>query len=360
MLRPRVRCAANLERLLVPWLRLILCCVILLLSSSPASAHTVVLLRSASHSPATTELVERLRGELLSLGFEVAVRDRPEVSADAAVHDPWARALAAERTFDAAVDLGGETIPAGVDVWIVDSEQHFQLLARVKLDPNNENPLKGLAIRASEVLRARLFETRAGNAGSPPSDTRPPPPARDVEADDGTAQQSAPLGFELGAAALTSLDGVGPALLPLVRFDWAIEPKLLLQATLAGFGTQPSVVTPAGSADVAMQYGLFGACYRLNWAHRVRPLAALSLGALRTAVVGEADLPGRGHSVQQWSFLLDASLGAVWQLSQRYAVVLAGHVQLAEPYVAIRFGDQKVAGLGRPNLLVSLTFGVWP
>jgi hypothetical protein len=109
-----------------------------------------------------------------------------------------------------------------------------------------------------------------------------------------------------------------------------------------------------------MQYALLGACYRLNWAHPVRPLAALSFGALRTAVVGEADLPREGHSLDQWSFLVDASLGAAFQLSERYAVLLAGHVQLAEPYVAVHFGEQKVASMGRPNLLVSLTFGVWP
>jgi hypothetical protein len=84
------------------------------------------------------------------------------------------------------------------------------------------------------------------------------------------------------------------------------------------------------------------------------------LGALRTAVVGQADLPREGHSVDQWSFLLDASLGASFQLSHHYSVVLAGHAQLAEPYLAIHFGDQKVASSGRPNLLATLTFGVWP
>jgi hypothetical protein len=89
-------------------------------------------------------------------------------------------------------------------------------------------------------------------------------------------------------------------------------------------------------------------------------MGALSLGALHTAVVGEAELPREGHSVDQWSLLLDASLGAAVQLSHHYEVMLAGHVQLAQPYAAIRFGEQQVASLGRPNLLLTLTFGVWP
>jgi hypothetical protein len=109
-----------------------------------------------------------------------------------------------------------------------------------------------------------------------------------------------------------------------------------------------------------MQYGLVGASYRHDWAHPVRPLGALSLGALRTAVIGQAELPREGHSVDQWSVLLDASLGAALQFSQRYTLVLAGHAQLAQPYVAVHFGEQKIASLGRPTLLLSLTVGVWP
>ena len=342
------------------WLRVGLLCVIWLSWSSPTLADTVVLLRAPSHSSATTELVERLRGELLSVGFEVMVRERPESNPSAGMSESWQRTLATEEQCDAAVDVVGEATPVAVDVWIIDHAQSFQLLARMKVDESNENSSKGLAIRASEVLRARLFEVPADKGQQRPSGAVRAQEKHPVEVESPGGQQSGNLGFELGAAALASFDGVGPALLPLVRFDWAIQPQLVLQATLAGFGTQPSVATTAGNAQVAMQYALLGACYRLDWDHRVRPLAALSLGALHTAVVGQAELPREGHSVDQWSLLFDASLGAAFWLSQRYAMVLAGHAQLAQPYVAIHFGDQKVASSGRPNLLVSLTFGAWP
>jgi len=362
MLERRATCAAHLERVLVPWLRVVIGCSVLLLWGSPALAHTVALLLPPTRSPSTTELLERLRGELLSVGFEVTVRDRPtESERSAAGSEPWQGLLAAEQEVEAAVDLVGEVAPVAVDVWIIDGAHRFQLVARVNLDTKSENASKGLAIRASEVLRARLFETHVATAE--PLPRGPAPTSRvpsDVEAGIEGTQRSGQLGFELGVAALASLDGVGPALLPVVHFDWAIESELVLQATLAGFGTRPSVATTAGNAQVAMQYALLGACYRLNWEHRVRPLGTLSLGALRTAVVGQADLPREGHSVDQWSFLLDASLGASFQLSHHYSVVLAGHAQLAEPYLAIHFGDQKVASSGRPNLLATLTFGVWP
>lgn len=306
-------------------------------------AHTVVLLRPTTQSASTTELLERLRGELLSVGFEVTVSDEPLSNVDAAV------------------ELVGEPAPVAVDVWIVDRTQHFQRVARVTLDANAENAFKGAAIRASEVLRARLVEKDMGGARANPVPATPPASrVPGTEAGTQPKEQTPRLGFELGASVLASLDGIGPALLPIIRFDWAIEPELVLQATLAGFGTRPNLEGTAGNAEVAMQYGLMGACYRLDWKHRVRPLGALSLGALRTAVVGQAEPPREGHSVAQWSVLLDASLGAALQLSRHYSVVLAGHAQLAQPYVAIRFGEQKIASMGRPNLLLTLTFGAWP
>jgi hypothetical protein len=38
---------------------------------------------------------------------------------------------------------------------------------------------------------------------------------------------------------------------------------------------------------------------------------------------------------------------------------MAAHVQVAAPYVAIYFNDNRVATTGRPNLLLSLTVGAW-
>ncbi|HEY3255043.1 MAG TPA: hypothetical protein VGJ91_13880, partial [Polyangiaceae bacterium] len=226
---------------------------------SPALAHTVVLLRPPNHSPATIELLERLRGELLSVGFEVMVRDRPE-SNGAALSEPLQRMLAREEPCDAAVDLVGEAVPVAVDVWIVDGARSFQLLARVKVDAKTENSSKDSAIRASEVLRARLFETHTDNHQQRQSSAPPSSRVETSEAQSRESRQSSSLGFELGAVALASLDGVGPALLPLVRLDWAIDPKLVLEASLAGFGTRPSIATTAGSAQVAAQYALLGAC----------------------------------------------------------------------------------------------------
>ena len=89
------------------------------------------------------------------------------------------------------------------------------------------------------------------------------------------------------------------------------------------------------------------------------PSSALAAGALRTSVEGQASLTTDGHSVGQWSFLLDGSLGAGLRLYGRYYLTLAAHLHLAEPYVAIHVVDAVGATAGRPNLLLTLTVGAW-
>jgi len=359
----RAPCAANLECLLVSCFRLAVCCSMLLMFTAPAFAHTVALLRPPSHSPSTTEILARLRGELLSVGFEVVFRDHLESEATVMGAEVWQHALAEEDEVDAAIDVVGEVAPFAVDVWIIDSAREFHLAARVTPETKVENASKRLAIQASEVLRARLFETHlaARDRRYPvaPS-TGATAGGAAVKAETETRTEPRQLGFELGAAVLASVDRVGPALLPIGRLDFAVGPEVLLQATVAGFGTQPVIETSAGNARVGTEYALFGTCYRMNRNRWLNPLAAISAGAVRTSVEGRAESPRVGHSVAQWSFLLDASLGAAFDLTRHYSVALAAHAQLAEPYVAIRFAEQRVASAGRPNLLLSLTLGAWP
>ena len=115
-------------------------------------------------------------------------------------------------------------------------------------------------------------------------------------------------GFEAGVAVLGSLDGVGPAVLPLVRLDWVLGSWFLAQATLAGLGTRPTIESAVGSASVMQGYGLLGLSYAPPLGAVVRPFVSLSAGALRTSLEGEADAPEQGADVTQWSFLVDAGL----------------------------------------------------
>ena len=165
--------------------------------------------------------------------------------------------------------------------------------------------------------------------------------------------------LQAGAAMLSSIDGVGPALMPIVRIGWSARPWLELQATVAGFGSRPAVVSASGSARVGQEYAVVGAGTCARAGRTLQPCVALAGGVLRTAIDGEADAPADAHFVERWSFLLDAGAGARLNLPGRYHLTLAAHVQVAEPYIAIHVVDTLAATSGRPNVLLSLTLGAW-
>ena len=121
----------------------------------------------------------------------------------------------------------------------------------------------------------------------------------------------------------------------------------------------PTIETEAGSATIAQQYGLLGLCYCVPSATGLQPFVAFAAGALRTSFDARAEPPHVAHQITRWSLLLDRSVGARLRLSRRYYLTLAGHMQLAEPYVSVYFVSTRVATTERPNLLVSLTVGAW-
>lgn len=328
------------------------------LSTSLAQATSIAIVRPASAASPVAEAVHRLEGELFALGLEVRRVDR--VTRREPVTDGSHGALSevtAEPGIDAVIEVDAEASPAAVDVWIFEpSSQRFRL-SRVVLDSNATPVAETLAIRAIEVLRSNFVEidlaararSEAPVAPRVREDAPAPPPRSDAQ-----------FGLEAGVAVLGSLDGVGPALLPLVRLDWVASSWLVAQVTLAGLGTRPTITSDVGSASVTQGYGLIGLCYTPPpLAAVVRPFVGISSGALRTSLSGEADAPERGGDVTQWSFLVEAGLGARIGLGERYHLTPAFHVALAEPYVAVHFVDQEVASTGHPNLAASLTFGAW-
>jgi hypothetical protein len=331
------------------------------LAAAQAQAATIVIVRPAGASVEVTETVSRLHGELLSLGLDVAFAARPAGPPPSS--EPRARleAIAAAHDADAVIDLITSPRPAAVDLYVLDRQTRRSELSHVALDAPAEDAPARLAIRTIEALRSSLLEHEidlAARARSDPGGARvapvvvapapPPPPGPPPRVE-----------LEAGAAILTGADGVGPALVPTVRVGWAAWPRLVLQATLAGLGTHPTLTAAAGSGRVAQQFGLVGICACAPSPRRLQLYVAVAAGALRTTIDGEADAPAAAHTVERWSFLLDGSAGARVRLPGRSFVTLAAHVQVAEPYVAVHIADTQVATSGRPNLLLTLTVGAW-
>lgn len=324
-----------------------------------ARAANIAILRPSGSAPELAEALYRLKGELLALGLEVKVLERP-TSGETAAFDgrEWLEQTASEQEIDAMIDVIGDTTATAVDVWIFERSPRRSRVSRVVLEPDAPNRAEMLAIRAIEVLRSNFVEIDLAARARTEAPVAPPPP-RDEPVKPPPAGRRETIGLQAGAAVLTSLDGIGPAILPLVRLDWAVSSWLVAQGTLAGLGTRPTLESAAGSATVAQGYGVLGLCYCSPSELGIRPFVSLSAGALRTSFEGQAEAPERGHSVQQWSFLVDASLGARLRFAGSYYLTPAFHVQLAEPYVAVHFVDELVASSGRPNLLGSLTVGAW-
>ena len=338
--------------------RTLLFIVGLLAWSDPGRASTIALLRPSSTSPEVTEALFRLQGELLAVGLEVELRTPPpSFRSDPMETDAWFQGLATERSIDAVIDILGYPRPVGVDIWIYQNASQSFRVTRVLIEPRVRNAPETLAIRAIEVLRANFLVLdlpAREQAARPPTAE---PPAAAAEPEPATAQGD----FEVaaGAAVITSLHRVGPAIQPLVRFDWMLGWGLAAEATLSGFGTRPSVETQAGSVRVAQDYAHLGLRYLASSGSALGVFLTLAGGAMRTTLDGSAELPNRGHHLDHWAFVAEASLGARLRLFRRYHLSLGAHVQFAMPYAAIHFVDTQVATTGRPNLLASLVIGVW-
>lgn len=320
----------------------------------PALAATVSILLPPRTSAEMAEALNLLRGELLSIGLTVAMEHRPadhdQLGADSRL---WLEGLAA-RGATAAVDAVEVEAGWAVDVWVVKTQPLRFEVTRAAVDPDTPKASEVLALRAVEALRAGLLlmDRAARNQQQAPI-------AKPVAAPDGSAEQRERWGLEAGAVGLTSLDGVGLALLPMVRVGWAARPSLLVQASLAGAGTRPTVTTLGGHVRVAQHQGTLGARYRFRSRERLWPFVALAGGAMHTSVEGRTDAVTEGRAVDQWSLLFDASLGAGLRITPRTFITLAAHVHWAQPYVAIHMVDAVGATTGRPNLALTLTLGAW-
>jgi hypothetical protein len=332
-----------------------------LFGAAPARAASVVIVRPANSPPAMVETLVRLQGELTSAGFDTTIVDSP-AAAGSAPGDSRAglEQLAARRGGDAVVAIVGDRSPDSVEVWVIDKVTGKSVVRRVPFEPVAPRASETLAIRAIELLRSSFLEIdlTGRDRRSGPGAAPPPTVVHFVEMER-LARHPDRFGIEIGGAAVMSLDGVGPAVLPLVRFDWSLRSWFVAQASVAGLGTRATVEGQGGGAQVAQAYGLLGGVVRFRAGARLRPFVALSAGALHTSVEGRADAPNVGDVVDQWSFLVDAGPGAVLRLPDRFYLSLAAEAQLAEPYLGVRFLDTVVATSARPNLLVTATIGAW-
>jgi hypothetical protein len=320
----------------------------------PAHATNVAIVAPPSPSAEVAEALTRLRGELLSVDLAVTVGTRLSDGSDSR---GWLENLARERSAAAIIDIVGDGALSAVDVWVVKKEPGRFEVTRVDVEPDTTNPSERIALRAMDALRASLLEIDwAARQRREHAEDTPPPQITSGSEPPGLHHR---LGFELGVAGLTGVDGVGLAAVPTARVDVLARAWLVLQATLAGAGSRPTVRTADAETRVSQQYGLLGACLRNRAERRWWPMVSLAAGVLHTSLEGRTGVDTLGQSVEQWSFLIDVGMGAGLRLSDRTFLTLAAHAQVAAPYVAVHLVDTVAGTSGRPNLLGVLTLGAW-
>jgi hypothetical protein len=343
-------------------LRLAVAVVLALLGwARPAAAVTVAIVRPPEPTPVMSETLIRIAGELTAIGFAIELVEARPVAERGGDRESrlWLEQLARQHHVDAVVALIGATPPDAIEVWIVDGVTGKSVVRRVPFEPTAARAPETLSIRAIELLRSSFLELEFAARAAPGEPQPTPEPIARLVAAGPSPRAPERAGLEVGAVGVFGLDGIGPAVLPMVRLQWAARSWLLVQATLAGLGTRSKVSTAAGSAEVAQGYALLGVALRLREGERLRPFVAAAAGMLHTGVEGRPESPNRGRSVDQWSFLAEAGGGASLRLRNRFQLSLAACAQLAEPYPAVSFVGTDVATSARPNLLVSLSVGAW-
>ncbi len=319
-------------------------------AAGAAHASTVLLVRPPNSGGVTAEAMMRMHGELSSAGFDVSFATSVAgVDARASLE-----MLASAPGIDAVVAILGEAGPDAIEVWVADRMTGKSMVRRTPYQAGGERDAEVLAIRAIELLRASLLEVDIAGR----SLVHPPPVAvaPRVGHDSGGAFR---VGIEVGASALLSFDGLGPAVLPELRVDGVLAPWCVVQARLAGLGTRARVDTLEGSGHVAQQFGLAGLGLRGRLRGGVRPVLTLAAGVLRTSAEGRATWPYAVRSEARWSFLADAGLGMHLELAARYALAVEAHLQLAEPYPIVRVAGADAATVGRPTLLFTVAVVAW-
>lgn len=327
----------------------------------PGWAAPVAIVVNAAPSPPASETMSRLRGELLSLGLEVEVSERPAPSGPAADPRDWLLRLAVARKAIAVIDLVEEEEALAVDVWVVKSPLGRFDVTRVAMEPTTSNAPSAsgrLALRAIEALRASLLEIDLA-ARQRQAETSTKAAAEPSRAAVPLGVAGAHFAFEVGAAAVGGRDGLGPLLLPLLQASWEPRAWLAMQATFAGLGTRASATTGDGRARVGEYFGMLGAHYRFRPGERFWPFVALAAGGLRTSIEGEAGAGALAHVTTAWSLLLDGSVGAGLRLYGRTYLTLAFHARVTQPYIAIHVVDTVAGTTGRPDYLLTLTVGAW-
>ena len=330
--------------------------LLLVTRSGRASTESalIVLVRPNTTTPAVTEALTRVRGELTADGFEVAMIDAATTS------DPERTLARVGQQTSAAATLGIfiRDEASTVELWVIDRVTNKTLVRRVQAERGEDwRAPEVLARRVVELLRASLLEVLVKTprrTNETPSPQTPP--------DKGAAralERPRSWGIDGGAAVLAGFGGVQAAIVPLARFRMSLGESFNARVTLAGLGTRPTVDAADGTAAISQEMALLELVIVLARSTWVRPVLSLGAGPYHVGAEGSAHWPNQGDHVALWALAADAGTGISLPLSSTFEISIEGHVILATPYPVIRFLGNDIAHTGRPSVFGAVTLVGW-
>jgi hypothetical protein len=311
-----------------------------------AEPSAVVLLEPTQPDAVARETLTRARAELSGAGFRVVVAPRGEgdtrTSLEGAIRDAGAIA---------AIAIESRARSSAVEVWVSD-----RLTGKLSIRPveNQGEAPALLAIRAVELLRASLLEL-----ANPPASTKknPDPPAEVKRLTDPTTtteSRRTGFGIEAGMLGLLAVEGLHPAIAPMLRASYGVPVGVGARITWAGPSFGPSLEGELGQAVITQYMGLAEVVYAPPLGGPVALLFSGGVGAYHVSAAGELLDPQRARSGGSTTFIATWGAGLDFRIHRRFGVALETLGGVTAPGVTVDMGDEKVGRFGRPILGASL------
>jgi hypothetical protein len=325
-----------------------------------AAAPVVVLVRPSPRDEVVNEALIRLEGELESIGFTVSVVD------NASDEDPRQLTESAGRDVSSAATIGiFRRTSAGLELWLADRLTGKTVVRQVEAgETSGRSEAQVVAIRAAELLRASLAETLLAPSKAPPKQAPRQEPAQPIVAhwmqrSLSPRPRAVRIGIEAGAGVIGSFEGIGPALVPMLRARLSLGEYFAVRAGAAGLGTSSEVTGATATATVRQEVVLAEGHVRFLPGKLVRPTLSLGVGTYGVLVDGRATWPYEGRTGSQWSPAISAGAGVALRLHSNLEMAIEAQALFAAPNPTVRFFDDEAARGGRPTCLATLSLVGW-
>lgn len=319
-------------------------------SSDRASSSLVVVALPANANRAMLEALNRLRGEAVSVGFEVRFVDAGAEVVTLAKLEELSRGLhpAAVVAFAGPVESASDS-PRSLDVSFMDRASGKISVAHLSAGESPGGEARGdviIAVRAVDFIRARMFDTLVDRRSEPTEAPLNAPPA------------SVPSrrGYLLaGVNVLGTTTGFQPAITPILELGY--RPIAWARISVLGFGlgTQPSMDSAAGSTSLDQRFvGLSATLLGSEWRH-MQPTFALAGGEFWVTSHGVGRSGSQGQSITLSSPGALATLGLAFNLLPYCGLELrGGTLWLQDEPIINGTTDTYLGSLGRPTYLGGL------